>query len=96
MIRAEIADSEISADLTSLLLRTTDGDCAVVSAERLRLSCRCAHCQRARFDGRFPARFPGIGIVAVGHLGYGFNIAFSDGHDRGIFPKSYLRELASD
>ncbi|CCD98174.1 DUF971 domain-containing protein [Bradyrhizobium sp. STM 3809] len=94
MIAADIADGEISADLSSLLLRTTDGASVVVSAERLRLSCRCAHCQRARFDGRFPARFPGIGIIGVGNLGYGFNIAFSDGHNRGIFPASYLRELA--
>jgi DUF971 family protein len=94
MITAEIADGEVSADLTTLLLRTANGDRAEVSAERLRLSCRCAYCKRARFDGRFPAQFPGIGIIAVGDVGYGFNIAFSDGHDRGIFPRSYLLELA--
>jgi DUF971 family protein len=94
MIAAEAADSEISPDLSSLLLRSASGAPAVLSAERLRLSCMCAHCKRARFDGCFPAQFAGIGIVAVGDLGYGLNIAFSDGHNRGIYPKSYLRELA--
>lgn len=94
MIAAEFPDGEVSPDLTSLLLRSAGGGPAVVSAERLRLSCMCAHCKRARFDGRFPAQFPGIGIVAVGDLGYGLTIAFSDGHNRGIYPKSYLAELA--
>ncbi|NPU15465.1 DUF971 domain-containing protein [Bradyrhizobium sp. 83002] len=92
----EIADGEVSADLSSLLLRSASGaGPAVISAERLRLSCMCAHCKRARFDGRFPAQFPGIAIVAVGDLGYGLNIGFSDGHNRGIYPTSYLRELAA-
>jgi len=94
MIAGEVADGEVSPDLTSLLLRSASRAPAVLSAERLRLSCMCAHCKRARFDGRFPAQFPGIGIVAVGDLGYGLNIAFSDGHNRGIYPKSYLWELA--
>jgi len=94
MIAGEVADGEVSPDLTSLLLRSASRAPAVLSAERLRLFCMCAHCKRARFDGRFPTQFPGIGIVAVGDLGYGLNIAFSDGHNRGIYPKSYLRELA--
>ena len=33
-------------------------------------------------------------IVGVGDLGYGLNIAFSDGHDRGIYPENYLSGLA--
>ena len=49
---------------------------------------------RARFDERFPERFPGIAITGIGDLGYGLNISFSDGHNRGIYPKSYLPSLA--
>ena len=62
-----------------------------LSAEDLRLACKCAHCTRARFDDRFPAHFPGIAIVDLSDLGYGLNISFSDGHDRGIYPKQYLQ-----
>ena len=49
---------------------------------------------RARFDNRFPERFPGIAITEIGDLGYGLNISFSDGHNRGIYPKAYLLSLA--
>ncbi|CCD84596.1 conserved protein of unknown function [Bradyrhizobium sp. ORS 285] len=95
MAVSDIAECEVSSDLTSLLLRDESRRPAVLSAERLRQSCMCAHCRRARFDDRFPAHFPGIGIVGLGDLGYGLNIAFSDGHNRGIYPKSYLWELAA-
>jgi DUF971 family protein len=89
-----VADYETSADLATLLVRTSQDDSLSVPAERLRLSCKCAHCTRARFDGRFPERFPGIAITGIGDLGYGLNISFSDGHDRGIYPKPYLLSLA--
>lgn len=89
-----VADYEPSADLGTLLVRTTEGDAVSVAAEQLRLSCKCAHCTRARFDGRFPERFPGIAITEICDLGYGLNLSFSDGHNRGIYPKSYLLSLA--
>ena len=31
-----------------------DGSRLTLTAERLRLSCKCAHCTRARIDERFP------------------------------------------
>ncbi|PPQ21421.1 hypothetical protein CV770_00895 [Bradyrhizobium sp. AC87j1] len=89
-----VADYEASADLATLLVRTTLDDALSVPAEKLRLSCKCAHCTRARFDGRFPKHFPGIAITEIGDLGYGLNISFSDGHNRGIYPKPYLLSLA--
>jgi len=85
---------EVSADLASLSMVAADGSRLTLSAEKLRLFCKCAHCMRARFDERFPERFPGIAIVEVADLGYGFNISFSDGHNRGIYPMSYLAGLA--
>ncbi len=88
-----VIDCELSPDLASLLMTTSDQRRLAVSAEKLRLSCKCAHCTRARFDNRFPTAFPGIAIVEVGDLGYGLNISFSDGHNRGIYPKSYLLDL---
>jgi DUF971 family protein len=90
MVAPTVVDYEVSTDLASLSMTTSAGGCITLTAEKLRLSCKCAHCTRARFDERFPNRFPGIAIVEVGDLGYGLNIAFSDGHNRGIYPKSYL------
>jgi DUF971 family protein len=89
-----VVDCEVSPDLASLSLITAVDQRAALSAEQLRVACKCAHCMRARFDDRFPDRFPGIAIVQVTDLGYGLNIAFSDGHNRGIYPKPYLWELA--
>ncbi len=86
---------EVSSDLASLSLTTSDGRQLALAAEALRAACKCAHCTRARFDGRFPQNFPGIAIVEVADLGYGLNISFSDGHNRGIYPKTYLLDLTT-
>jgi DUF971 family protein len=93
-IAIERLSCEVSGDLASLSMNTSGGSRVILTAEKLRLSCKCAHCTRARFDERFPERFPGIAIVEVADLGYGLNISFSDGHDRGIYPQSYLASLA--
>ncbi|MBB4362522.1 DUF971 family protein [Bradyrhizobium sp. CIR18] len=96
LVAPTVADYEASADLATLLVRTTQDGALSVPAEKLRLSCKCAHCTRARFDGRFPEHFTGIAITEIGDLGYGLNISFSDGHNRGIYPKPYLLSLAGD
>ena len=94
LVAPTVAAYEASADLATLVVRTTQDDVVGIAAEQLRLSCKCAHCTRARFDNRFPGTFPGIAITEIGDLGYGLNIAFSDGHNRGIYPKPYLLSLA--
>ncbi|MET3964260.1 DUF971 domain-containing protein [Bradyrhizobium sp. MOS001] len=94
LVAPTVAAYEASADLATLVVRTTQDDVVGIAAEQLRLSCKCAHCTRARFDDRFPERFPGIAITEIGDLGYGLNISFSDGHNRGIYPKPYLLSLA--
>jgi len=94
LVAPTVADYEASADLATLVVRTTQDDEVRIAAEQLRLSCKCAHCTRARFDDRFPEAFPGIAITEIGDLGYGLNISFSDGHNRGIYPKPYLLSLA--
>ena len=94
LVAPTVAAYEASADLATLVVRTTQDDVVGIAAEQLRLSCKCAHCTRARFDDRFPEAFPGIAITEIGDLGYGLNISFSDGHNRGIYPKPYLLSLA--
>ena len=93
-IAVERLSYDVSGDLASISMIANGGLRMTLTAEKLRLSCKCAHCTRARFDERFPDRFPGIAIVEVADLGYGLNISFSDGHNRGIYPKSYLVSLA--
>lgn len=79
------------------VLRVTlsEGRLLEVGADRLRMHCRCAVCTRARIDGTFIAA-EGVRIEQVTPIGqYGVNLAFSDGHTRGIFPVAYLAELAA-
>jgi DUF971 family protein len=68
-----------------------------LGAARLRAACRCAGCRRERIDRNADPETGGATIVEVRLVGdHALNIAFSDGHDRGIYPWSYLRELARD
>jgi DUF971 family protein len=85
-----------SVDLapTALTLHWPDGK-SRISATLLRQSCRCAECTaRARRGEPVQAR-PDITLADAHLLGrYALQLVFSDGHDRGIYPWPYLRELA--
>jgi DUF971 family protein len=84
----------VSEDLDFLDITTADGHEIRLTAERLRGACKCAHCIRARIDGVFPDRFDGVAVVQVLPIGdYAINLAFSDGHARGIYPWPYLLGL---
>jgi DUF971 family protein len=79
----------------ALRITRTAGVIALAAAS-LRAACRCAQCRRAQIDGTFPATFPGLTIASAAPIGlYAVNLTFSDGHARGIFPWSYLEELAA-
>jgi DUF971 family protein len=68
-----------------------------IDASRLRAACRCADCRRERIDRDADPDSDGAMIADVRLIGdHALNIAFSDGHNRGIYPWSYLRELARD
>ncbi len=87
----------LSEDLSFLDLTMSDGSEIRLPAERLRGACKCALCVRARIDGVFPERFGGIAIVHVAPIGgYAVNLAFSDGHARGIYPWALLFGLNDD
>jgi prepilin-type processing-associated H-X9-DG protein len=84
----------LTGDRACLRISWNDGAKAELEANRLRVACRCAWCTRARLDGNFPATFDVVigGLAQIG--GYALNIAFSDGHARGIYPWTYLRHIA--
>jgi prepilin-type processing-associated H-X9-DG protein len=84
----------VGENLDFLELTMVQGETVRLRAERLRAACKCAHCMRARIDGVFADAFDGIAITKVAPIGdYAINIAFSDGHARGIYPWSLLLEL---
>lgn len=84
----------ISDDRGYVRLTFANGDDIELKADRLRAACKCAHCIRARLDGVFPDRFEGITIEQFSFMGgYAINIAFSDGHARGIYPWAFLTGL---
>jgi DUF971 family protein len=84
-----------AVELVAQGLRITWDDKTVCyPAALLRAACRCAHCQAAKRRGqesRPAADVAVVGCEAIG--GYGLQLRFGDGHERGIFPFVYLRAL---
>jgi len=65
-----------------------------LGAGLLRRECRSAGARRRRIDGMHVGT-DHVRITAVEPVGiYAVNIAFSDGEERGIYPFTYLAELA--
>jgi DUF971 family protein len=91
-----VNEAERSADGEALQVRLDTGAAFNLAAAELRAACRCAHCRRAQIDGLVTSSFPAIKIAHVTPVGhYAVNLGFSDGHARGIYPWSYLAELAA-
>jgi DUF971 family protein len=66
---------------------------AVFSHARLRGACPCSQCRAARLQGRVSLVGAEVRVERVVAQGYGVQLVFSDGHERGIYPWDYLREL---
>ncbi len=74
-----------------LRITFADGFAASLSAERLRAASPSADKRRA------PAGEGGVRIVDIETVGnYAARIAFSDGHDTGIYTWALLRKLAAE
>lgn len=58
-------------------------------ARRLSL---CAQCRAQRLRGRIVAAEQGVRLRDIRLQGYGVQLLFDDGHERGIYPWSYLRD----
>jgi DUF971 family protein len=67
-----------------------------LSASLLRQACRCATCEQARRQGQTVALTDhSLSVAEISPVGItGLQLSFSDGHDRGIYPWAYLRQLA--
>ncbi|WP_205655559.1 DUF971 domain-containing protein [Alcanivorax sp. 24] len=77
----------------ALQLLWENGEISRLASTALRRACRCAHCEAARRCGTdLVDDDVSIRDVAMADLG-ALQLTFSDGHDRGRFPWSYLYRL---
>lgn len=85
----------LSADRIWLSAAWADGRQVRLTANSLRAACRCATCTRARIDG-LPAQESEMRITAIHPHGPNVGrLTFSDGHDRGLYPWTWLLELGA-
>ena len=77
-----------------LVLQWEDGE-HCLSHTRLRGACPCSQCRAARLSGAISLVRDDVRVVQIESQGYGVQLVFSDGHERGIYPWAYLRDLGS-
>lgn len=77
-----------------LTLEWHDGERQAISHARLRGACPCSQCKAARLRGAIALVDEAVRLTAIHPQGYGVQLVFSDGHERGIYPWDYLRGLA--
>lgn len=84
----------LSADKSRLTLVWDDGAVAALPAPELRAHSQSAGEKRLRIVGLEAPVRADITVTGVNLLGgYGLNLSFSDGHDRGIYPWALLKEI---
>lgn len=89
-----LLEIRLQAATRMLELDWGDGSTSRFAHAALRRACCCAECLRVRRSGRNVVVPDGIELIEV--VPYGPNavqLRFSDGHERGIYPFPYLREL---
>jgi DUF971 family protein len=95
------------AEPASLLIEWSDGRTQQFPLAELRDLCPCASCREKRKPAGSqpaallpvltPAETLPLGLVSMKPVGnYAYSIAFSDGHDTGIYTFEYLRELGHE
>ncbi|MCJ8202770.1 DUF971 domain-containing protein [Pseudomonas sp. RGM2987] len=82
-----------SQDKGQLRLNWPDGREQRLEHAELRRQCPCSQCRAFRLRGLTVQVDPRVRVVAVNAQGYGVQLVFSDGHERGIYPWGYLAGL---
>lgn len=81
---------------TALAITWQDGEISRVEADVLRRASRAASEIRRQVEGVELNLPTDLRVHAVEPIGaYALRLFFSDGHDRGIYPWAYLRELST-
>jgi DUF971 family protein len=86
---------ELERDTRTLVLHWADASPRRIAYRALREACACAACRRRRIDGNVSDAAEDIVVTEVRPMGYGIQVVFSDGHDRGIFPWPFLEAAFS-
>jgi DUF971 family protein len=89
-----------------LFIEWSDGQKREITFGQLRSSCPCATCREKR--AKPPEPTGGLNVLSMAEArpltvegmkpvgNYAYGIAFSDGHDTGIFTLEFLRELGKE
>ena len=86
----------LNRERTRLTVIWDSGACSDFPATSLRERARDANSVRIAIDGPAVPAAANLIITKVEPIGnYALRLSFSDGHDRGIFPWSYLSEIAA-
>jgi DUF971 family protein len=76
-----------------LRLNWPDGREQLLDHAELRRQCPCSQCRAFRLRGMTPMVDARVRVVGLNPQGYGLQLVFSDGHERGIYPWAYLSGL---
>lgn len=77
----------------TLRLSWRDGRESLLAHADLRRQCPCSQCRAFRLRGSAPLVDERVRIIELNPQGYGVQLVFSDGHQRGIYPWTYLAQL---
>lgn len=77
------------------MLEWADGRRRELSHGQLRAACPCSQCRAGRLAGRIDAADADVRLLAINPQGYGVQLVFDDGHQKGIYPWSYLYDLSA-
>lgn len=91
--------TKLRMDGADLVIEWDNGRTSRYSPGQLRALCPCATCSELRAhaaDDATPNRFSNIAFQTLTPVGnYAYQIAFSDGHDTGIYTLEYLYRLGN-
>lgn len=92
------SEIRLAKDRRTISILWADGHEALFDSATLRAKCQSAPSKsKAILNGEpSAAEFEGLTITDLRPIGqYAINIVFSDGHDRGIYPWPFLKELSA-
>jgi DUF971 family protein len=86
---------ELRHEPGALTLVWPGGERQRLSVESLRRACPCAGCRRVRLAEApsAAATREDLALTAIAPMGYGVQLVFSDGHDRGIYPWAWFKSF---
>ncbi|MDE2580743.1 MAG: DUF971 domain-containing protein [Rhodospirillales bacterium] len=97
LLQAAVPDTVAIGEDGRVLIIDQAGTRRRLAAARLRRACRCAGCRAAGLLGTPIEPDAAVRIAKAAPIGgYALNLAFTDGHARGVFPFVYLASLAAE